>query len=233
MKKKIKYLLLFIIILITSGCSVEYNLYINEDNSITEKVIASENTKKLESLTRSKGSSAVTYIYNMYKRNDDKIDLTTIEEAKNTKVSARTSHNDILEYSEKFKSDVFNRVYIQKNNNIVTFTSKQSEKLTDDDNYSLIYDDITIKIYIPFKVIEHNANSVQGNMYIWKINKNEDLKEIKFSYDEGSKKNNLNIRLNNKTYNINYVFIAISGIIVVLLIIILTVCIKNKKNNIV
>ena len=233
MKNKLKMMILFIIIIMTSGCSVEYNLIINEDYSVSEKVIALENTKKMESLTRLKGDSAITYLYNTFKRDGEKINLSSNVESKNTKVTATTSHSSIEEYMSKFKSDVFKKVIVQKNNGVVTFTADQTEKLSSDEDYSLIYDDITVNIYVPFKVIEHNADSVNGNTYSWTIKKDNNLKNIKILYDEGSKKNNVNIKINNKTYNINYVIIVISGIIVLLLVITLIVYIKNKKNNIV
>ncbi|MBQ9024069.1 MAG: hypothetical protein IJ105_02470 [Bacilli bacterium] len=226
--KKITILLL---IIISTGCSVEYNLTINEDYSISEKVTALENTKKMESITRSKGEQSVTYLYNMFKRDNENINFTSNESSDNTSATATTTHNSIEEYSSKFKSDVFNKVNVTKNNGIVSLTTTQTTPLSDNDSYSLIYDDITIKIYVPFKVLENNADETSGDTYIWKIKKNDELKTIKLTYDENSKKNNVNIKINNKTFSINYVIITISGIILVIAVIVLIVVMKNKKNN--
>ena len=231
MKNKIRVCILFLIIIFTAGCSVEYDLTVNEDYSVSEKVIASENTNKMESITRQKGDKAVNYLYNMFKRKDSTDKVNTVKKEDVTTSTVSTYHSDIIEYSNNFKSDVFEKVNVQKNNGEVLITANQSIPLSKNTNYSLIYDDITIKIKVPFIVSEHNADKVVGNTYIWNINKNSNLKNIKLKYDEGSKVNSLNIKINEKTYNINYEIIIISGIIVLLLIIIFIVVVKNKKNN--
>ena len=50
--KKIKSIILIFVIVFLTGCTVEYDLSINEDNSISEKVIATENTQKMEILNK-------------------------------------------------------------------------------------------------------------------------------------------------------------------------------------
>ena len=231
MLKNIKKIFIISLIFILTGCSVEYDLTINEDYSISEKVVAQEKTKKMESLTKSKGDNAVNYLYNMFKRNNITPTINTVTDISNTYTTVFTSHDDINEYASNFKSDIFKKVDVEKKNNIVTFTANQTIPLGNNSNYSLIYDDLTIKINIPFKVIEHNADSVVGNNYIWKIDKNNKIKNIKVTYNEGSKKNSININVNNKTYNISYAIIIISGIILTVAIIIVIVVINNKKNN--
>ena len=230
MKNRIKLCLLFIIVIMTAGCSVEYDLTINQDYSINEKAKATENTKKLESLTRLKGDNAVEYIYKNYKRSKD-IFINSITSGDKTIATATTSYDDIISYSNDFKSDIFKKVNVQKNGSLVTLTSDQSIPITKNKSYSLIYDEVTIKIHVPFKVSEHNADSVLGDTYIWKINDKNNYKKIKLTYDEESIKNKLNLKINNKTYNINYAFVVVSGIILVLLIIVVIVVVKNKKNN--
>lgn len=229
--KNIKKIICFFIILILTGCSLEYNLTINEDYSVTEKVIAKEDTKKMESLTRSKGDNAISYLYNMFKRDDKKLDLNKTINENNTTVTVVKTHSNIEEYTNDFKSDVVKKANYQRNDNFVTLSFNQTTSLKNDTDYSLIYDDIKVKIYVPFKVTEHNADIVEGNTYIWNINKKSNLKNIKITYDEGSKKNNLNIKLNNKTYNIDYTIIIISGIILTVAIIFIIVATKNKRNN--
>ena len=92
---KLKKILITFIILITSGCSVEYNLNINEDNSVSETVVASEVTTKMESLTRLKGDTAVNYLFKMFNRNDDLISVTSTSDTYNTYATAKRVYNDI------------------------------------------------------------------------------------------------------------------------------------------
>lgn len=229
--KKIKLILFICMIFVLTGCSLEYNLTINEDNSINEKVVASEKTNKMKTLTRLNEDESVNYLFNMFKRNNEKINISSKSESGLTTATATTNHESIEDYSNKFTSDVFEKAIVTKNNGIVTLTINQSEMLSKSSSNSLIYDDIKVNIIVPFKVIDHNADKVYGNTYTWQINKDEDLKNIKISYDESKLKNSLNLKLNEKTYNINYGIIIISVIIVLLLISLLVVYKKNKKNN--
>lgn len=229
--KNIRRVILICSLFILTGCSIEYNLSINEDLSVKEKIIASEETNRMEAMTKSKGDNAVNYIYDMFKRNDERVSLSSRNQSKKTYTTAVKSHKDIESYSKDFKSDVFQKVNIKKENDIVTFTANQTKPLGNNQSYSLIYDDITLTMYIPFKVIENNADTVSGNTYIWKIKNDGKLKYIKIKYNEGMKKNAFNLKINNKVLNIDYAIIGISGIILVLLIIFIVVAIKNKKNN--
>ena len=229
--KHIKKIILICTLFILTGCSVEYNLTINEDLSVKEKVIANENTNRMEAMTKSKGDNAVNYIYNMFKRDDKKVSISTKNTSKNTYTTVVKTHKNIENYSKDFKSDVFEKVNIIKEDNVVTFTANQTKPLGKNQSYSLIYDDITIRMYVPFKVIENNATSVSGNTYIWKIKNDGKLNFIKIKYNEEMKKNTFSIKINNKIFNIDYAIIGISGIILVLLIIFVVVVIKNKKNN--
>ena len=111
--------------------------------------------------------------------------------------------------------------------------AKQKTKLTNDSNYSLIYDDVHIKIKIPYKVIENNADEVIGDTYIWNLSKNDDLKTVKISYLDNNKNNNMNIKINNKIYSISYYITIIGLLALIIIFIIIIVYRKNKKNNIV
>ena len=228
MKKFIKIIFLCLIFLIT-GCSVEYNLVINDDNSVNETVIATEKTKRMESQTRLKGDAAITYLYDMYKRDGEK--LSTRTDSNNTYATVTKSYSSIDNYAKKFKSDVFEKVSISKKNNNVNFSAKQSYMLGGNFSHQLLYDEIKVNITIPYKVVKSNADKVNGNVYTWNIEK-EKYKNIEISYEEGSKKNNININIKNKTYNINYGFIVIGVILFIIIGIITVVSIKNKKNNI-
>lgn len=230
MKKIIKIIFLCLIFLVT-GCSVEYDLIINEDGSVNETVMAQENTKRLESQTRLKGDAAVSYIYDMYKRTGKETSATR-NDSQYTYTTVTKSYSSIDEYSKQFKSDVFEKFLISKNNDEITLKSNQTKILGGDSSYQLLYDDIKINITIPYKVISSNADEVRGNTYTWNIEK-EKLKNIEVQYKEGSKKNNININIKNKTYNINYVFVGITAFVLIILGIVIVVSIKNKRNNIV
>ena len=231
--KKIKKILFLCLIFVLTGCSVEYNLTINEDGSISEKVVAEEITNRMQSNTRLKGDQAVNYLFNMFKRDDKNIKLLSKNDSTKTYATVTNSLNSLDEYKEKFTSDVFESVEVEKKDGIITLIFNQTGQLGGNSSRQLIYDDITANITVPYIVKEHNADDVSGDTYTWHIKKNEALKKIKIAYEDGNMKNSINLKINNKTYNISYGIIVISGIIVVLLAIVLVVYIKNKKNNVV
>ena len=231
--KKIKIFIFLCLILLLSGCSVEYDLTLNDDLTVSEKVVATEKTKRMEALTKQKGKQAVNYLYDMFKRNGEDITLTSREDEYNTYATAITFHEDINDYASKFSSDVFDNVNVTKDGNIITFSAKQKELLSSDTNYSLLYDDITVNITIPFEVTSNNADKVNGNTYTWNIKKDSDYKTIEFSYKEGNKKDEVNINVNNETYNIHYGVVIAVGLVIIIGSIVLFVYIKNKKNNVV
>ena len=231
--KKLKTFIFLCLVLLLSGCSVEYDLTLNDDFTVSEKVVATEKTKRMEALTKQKGKQAVNYLYDMFKRNSEDITLTSREDDYNTYATVITSHEDINDYASKFSSDVFDNVNVTKDGNIITFSAEQKELLSSDTNYSLLYDDITVNITIPFEVTSNNADKVNGNTYTWNIKKDSDYKTIEFSYKEGNKKDEVNINVNNETYNIHYGVIIVIGLVIIIGSIVLFVYIKNKKNNVV
>lgn len=231
MKKQIKNFILLLIVFVVSGCSVQYNLTINEDSSVSEEVIASEKTNRLESKTRLKGADAYNYLYNMFKRPNEDISISFKEKNNITYGVANTTHNSLDEYSGKFRSDIFEKVEITKDNDTVTITANQKAPISSNSASSYVYDDITINITLPFTVIENNADKVNRNTYTWNIKKDSNLKEIKLTYREKSLANRANININNKEYSIKYEYIIIGIIVLSIAIIVIYVVIKNKKNN--
>ena len=231
--KKLKIFIFLCLVLLLSGCSVEYDLTLNDDFTVSEKVVAIEKTKRMEALTKQKGKQAVNYLYNMFKRNGEDITLTSRDDDYNTYATAIISHDDINDYASKFSSDVFDNINVTKDGNIITFSTTQKELLSSDTNYSLLYDDITVNITIPFEVTSNNADKVNGNTYTRNIKKDSDYKTIEFSYKEGNKKDEVNINVNNETYNIHYGVIIVIGLVIIIGSIVLFVYIKNKKNNVV
>lgn len=230
--KNIKLFILLIFVFFVSGCSVEYNLIINEDSSINEEVVASENINRLEAKTRLKGEQAFNYLYNMFKRDNEDISTNYSEKNSIAYGKARTIHNNIEDFSSKFSSDIFEKVEVLRDEDEITITTIQKNILGGDLGTSYIYDDININITIPFKVLEHNADSVSKNTYTWNIKKNQEEKTIKIVYKDNELPNRANITINNNKYNLKYEYFIIGGIVLTILIIIVFIFIRNKKNNV-
>ena len=187
----------------------------------------------MESYTRQKDKQAVNYLFDMYKRPNEDISITSRENNSDTIAVALTQHDSIGDYASKFKSDIFDEVKIIKDNDVITFKAVQSNLLSSDGTSNLLYDDVKVNITIPFEVVKNNADSVSKNTYTWNINKSSEYKTIEFSYKENIKKDKINVSVNNKVYNINYGVVIAVSIVIIIGAIVLFVYIKNKKNNVV
>ena len=177
--KRIKKFLLLIVIFLVTGCSVEYNLTINEDLSVNEKVIASDNTTRLKINTNLSERDAVNYLYKMFDREGLETQISTITDSGNTISTVTGSHKSLENYVNNFTSDVFKYIDYSEDGDIITMTMYQSEKIGNDSSRTLLYDDIKVVINLPFKVKEHNADEVRYDKYTWNIDSNKELKTIK------------------------------------------------------
>lgn len=233
MNKKIKLFTIFCLLLFSTGCSVKYDLTINEDSSINEDVIAEEQTDRMEARTKLKGEQAINYLYNMFAKDNDRYSLSSSDSNKTTEVTASATYENIDEYSSMFTSDVFDNINVTRDGDKVTLTASQRKSLGGYDSTSLIYDEIEVNISVPFDVVSENADSIRSNVYTWKIEKGKKLKNIKITYVDKSEKDKATISINNKKYNFKYEFIVLGSFITIILGIVIFVVINNKKNNVV
>jgi len=230
MKNK-KIILLILVTLLFSGCSVKYNLYINNDLSVNEKVTATENTNSLRIKTGETPKLAANSLFDLYKIDGVNYSFSTTEKETSTTGMASTSFNSLEEYEEYFTSDIIKEVNISKKDSYITLEFKQDVALSEYASRSLIYDDIEINIEIPFKVTENNADSIDGNVYTWKITKDGKLKDIKVTFNTNETKSSRVFDLGFFKINVKYSVLLGVGIVLVILIMVLIVYLNNKKNN--
>jgi hypothetical protein len=230
MKNK-KIILLMLVTLLFSGCSVKYNLYINDDLSVNEKITASENSKSLRTNTGETPKTAANSLFELYKIDGVNYSFSIVEKETNTTGMASTSFKSLEEYEDYFKSDIIKEVNISKKDSYITLDFKQDVALSEYASRSLIYDDIEVNIEIPFKVTENNADSIDGNTYTWNITKDGKLKDIKVTFNTNETRNSRIIDLGFFKINVKYSIALAVGIVLILLVIALIVYINNKKNN--
>ena len=229
--KRIKLLLVLFVVLFLSGCTVNYNLTINDDLSVNEKVEAQEITNRMKSNTGLDRKKSIYYLYDMFDRKDIKTKLTYKSDTGYTTGVVTGSHNSLEDYSESFKSDIVPEVKYTVKDNIVTLEFDQEEVLSSNTSTSPVYEEVVVNIIVPFKVTESNASESYRNRYTWKIRKDEKVKKIKISFDKSDLKYKKLFSIGDKTFSVRYQYIAIGIILFVILSIVLVVYINNKKNN--
>lgn len=229
--KRIKLVIICFLILLTSGCTVDYNLKINEDLSVNETVQAKESTKRMNSKTNLKGEEAVKYLYEMFKRDNENINLSSKEENNETVATASTSHTSLEKYTSVFTSDIFKDVSVTQKGHELTLIAVQTKLIGNNELRNLVYDELNVNIDVPFNVLESNADEKNGNIYTWNIKESDTPKTIKITFDTKKKKDSANISIGNEVLNIKYEYIGIGILIALILGIVIFVAIKNKKNN--
>ena len=180
MKNYLKIFLLIVIILITSGCSGNYNLKINPDLSIDENL----------ELSIDNDNNAYDRTLKIFENNNIPKD--------NYDVSI-SSDKVIIEYNDKFSSiedyllnsnvykQLFDKIEYNKNKKYVDLYVDQNIKLKNDytkNNGSNLtdFDFIQINITNPYKMILTNADMVNDNIYTWSLTKDNYNKKIQMQF---------------------------------------------------
>ena len=222
--KKIKYSIIITFLVLLTGCTAEYNVTI-EDKTISEELkLTNVDNDYIDLFNKLPSITEENKYYNVKKEKNN------------------LSYSYIYRFDDYKKSNIVKNCYealqvYQDDNNDEYYILQSGLNFTcnliqinDYDN--IIVNDVKINIkVVGYDVIENNADSVNKNIYTWKINKNNYTNKpiiIKFKVP----KNNQSTK--NK-FNINYEMIAIIiGIIFVAFLIGLGIIksISNKNNKI-
>lgn len=164
--KKIKVLILLIAIILISGCSGTYNLTIDKDLSVEEKMNIvlegkAEDYDKVVSLFTSNNIDSEKY----------KI----ITEEDNLNIEYKDTYNSVEEYllnsflyKQLFDNISFNTDRKQFSLEASNIFNNTSGKL----NYSNKINKLKVNVITPFEVIDNNADSIKENKYTWVIDNN-------------------------------------------------------------
>lgn len=229
--KNIKYLFLLLLVILFTGCTVNYDLNIDDDLSVTERVEAIEKENTIKTNTGMKSNKAVDYLYNIFKRDGIEPSISSRVEKDRVIATASASHKSLEKYVANFNSDIFKRAKLSKSGTLYSLSFNQNKKLSSMDSTAPIYDNVIINITVPFKVIEHNADKTYKNTYTWNIRKDEELRKIKIKFDTSQKDNSKIFDLGVFKINVKYNVLLFSAILLIVATIVIVVYINNKKNN--
>lgn len=178
--RKIKILMLFFLIVMLTGCSGNYNLKINEDLTVDEKVDFSIPVT----------DGAYENTLNLFKENkisQSKYKVTVSDD--NIKILYKESYDSIEDYllNDKIYKTIFNDVdYIKEKRTLrlavdskMKLDGKTSNFINNDFNISFLQ----INIETPFNIINNNADKMVKNKMVWTLNKDTTSKKIDFKID--------------------------------------------------
>lgn len=175
---KIKYLCIFILLILMTGCNATYTLYIDEDFR-EEITVSPENSKESETIKNFDFAYPAYYDSEGFNEFGDEVEGLDYY---------KYDHSDLLTASYTFgknyyKSKAANYCYpsfdITKGKNVVIKTDTTFNCF----DYEPLLNKVTIKLVTNNPVIKHNADEVNGKIYTWNIDKNGSLKPIYFEYE--------------------------------------------------
>ena len=200
--KKIKVLILFLGIILLTGCSGTYNLKINEDLTVEENI----------DFTISSNNDAYNKTLKLFEDNNiskDKYDVVASD--KNVKITYNETYDSIEDYiiNSKLYKNLFDTINYENNGKEINISTSSvfklddsdSEFITEENNISLLQ----INVETPYKVVESNAENISDNIYSWTLNKDTTNKDIDFK---------INIRNKANSY-ISIIVLSLIGVIVV------------------
>ena len=221
MKKRI--LVLIIVILLTTGCTCEYNLTIDRNTYNEEIKIISETTDELNNFNNKWEIPIDKDEYELLKGLDEtsspegniyKYNLKNNELTFNYDFSQSNISNSTAAYS------CFNKVTVTDYNDTTIIST--SNKVDCFDKYPTLTN-IKVTINVDREVINNNADDINGKKYIWNItrdNKNNKSINLVLNNKDNTTDKPLPSSSNNNKKNVNdyvlYIFLLILVIIIYL-----------------
>jgi len=223
MKNKIYYIVGILVLLLFTGCTPEYNLEINNGMINEELKISGYDEEQKE-----------IFFLPQYASTDHTKDYKQKESTDSVSYSYRFSFKNFLN-SNMAKSCYDALLLYKEDDHYVLHTGSEFECMPYQvsDTTFLEYDNINISIkFVDYDVLENNADSVNGNVYTWTINKDNNNDKTILVKFKSNKTNTENQEKSNK-FDLNPMYIAIAiGILAILvLFILLYVSMVNKKRN--
>ncbi len=206
--RKIKIVVLSLLLLLVTGCSVDYTLNFQNNNlleNISIDATGSDMTKEeiSEMLKLHMYPESENQLYQI-KQNNKKIQLSQ-------KYNVSTYKNSLL----------LNQCYTAYNfiENGDYYDLTTSEIFSCNPFEYMYIDELKIKIKTNHKVLSHNADSVENGIYIWNITvDNASNKPIQIRFSKEIKENNMGL-------------IILGITVIIAIIILLVVLVKKQKNN--
>ena len=229
MKKKI--LILLIPLLLTGCASVNYELDIDKNINVSEKVKITATSDFFNIYYKNLPITIVKEFYNdsdiqnKLNSNNYKHEINQ-KNAKYPEVIISKEYKSLEEYSQNtiFKNQVFENVIITTNDNLITLQTVNFKKYTtDDDSDSYPVSKLAISIKSPYVVVENNADKhdKKTNAYIWLVDSSTENKEIKITFDK------------NKIYIYNIIMYISLFVIILIILTMIIIGFKMHKKNVI
>ena len=184
-----KIILILLMIGLCCGCQVNYQLEINKDLSVQENLKATRDSSFFEEYENSSMGRVVSLIIRPYldTLNDNKYNVNNLITDSYGGVTINKKYKSLNEYSKNtiLSSQFTDNIEYKEDGNKVYLSAKGKFSHSEQDQTKFPVNDATISITVPFKVTENNADTVDGNTYIWEFDSKDDKeREIKLVFNK-------------------------------------------------
>ncbi len=226
--KKLKILIITICIIFLTGCTVDYNIEVNKDTTISESFSADEHKS---AFTHTQIMEANIVVNNMVEREMERLEeigynykLTMDDEnVITTFTNSYLNFNEYISKAQPTYTQWFDTINVVENGDIVEFHATDFVPFSTANPSKYIVNDLNINLIIPFEVTSHNADATaiidNKIIYTWNIDEDTTSKEIKINY---------NVAKDAKT---SWTFELIIGILILAIVIGIIVYRKIQKTD--
>lgn len=169
-----KYILLFTLLFLVSGCSVNYNLTVDENYNFIENVsFQAENQEESVSIQENSWPVKVHYDDPEIGENPEKIE--GVEYYQDSILLQNGFYQRNLNYSHSISSfrqshlinSCYEHFYVNESNSSITLST--SSKFLCMEEFPEL-SNVRVSVTLSQPVLSSNADEVSGNQYIWNIN---------------------------------------------------------------
>ncbi len=193
---KSKFLLILTLILLCSGCKVEYTLEIHDDLSISESVLATEDAAFYEAYPYASVRTVIGYILtpNLEYLNENHFVVEELIQSDEAGVMIKNKYQNLEEYHNiskmPFQYNYVDGLKYQVNGDEVTLSIMGNfQKAEQDQLAGYNIDEATVNLVVPFDVISHNADryNEDTHTYSWDFDEENSSKEMMITFDTTKK----------------------------------------------
>lgn len=185
MKKKL--ILIMILMIFLSGCTVKYNLKIDEDGKVTEMAAPMQDSEFFEEYENSSVGRVIGFLIEPYKDvlNENNYENKIVALSNYGGADIKKEFSSAEDYAKNtiLVSQFSDKLDYSIDGSIITLSTKGRLSDSEQNQDIIPIDSADITITLPFKVIENNADEVVNNKYTWHLKSGEE-REIKIKYDK-------------------------------------------------
>lgn len=205
-----KNVLLFIILFLLTGCSVNYDLTIGKNLQVTEDVVVQSDSSLFKYYYDDNKADVINTMLDNEPNYKNNYDIEIKEDSEYPSLVTKKSYSSLDDFINNsiLIREYFNKVDYELKDGILTFRATEFLGKDNDNQEKHNIDFCKINIKTDYDVIESNTSSINfGNTHTWSINKNVNDLNIYMKIDT-----------NKKYYQVEYFWIKVVGLFVVIMI---------------